>query len=186
MIKVFIAFLIHLALKTNTATTQNLFIPCLELCWSFYQTTFVYSHFSPKIQFLYCFLSSIALSGNPVVDTEESFLKFRSAESWKPFFLDFSRNFRVLWAVLKKSWPKRYIQLYFMCVYKYLNLIVRSWIEWKTFQECFKNKKKKAIRDWSSKLNSRLSFYYHLPVVEKLVKMSDATYIYKIILHCLC
>ena len=38
---------------------------------SFYASTFVYSHFSIKIQFLYCLLSSVAPWGGPMVDMKE-------------------------------------------------------------------------------------------------------------------
>ena len=40
------------------------------LCAGFYPSTFVYSRFSSKIQFLYCLLSSLAPWGGPMVDTE--------------------------------------------------------------------------------------------------------------------
>ena len=36
----------------------------------FYPSTFVYSHFPLKIQFLYSVLSSVALWGGPMIDTE--------------------------------------------------------------------------------------------------------------------
>ena len=38
----------------------------------FYHGTFVYSHFLPKVQFLYCLLSSLALYCGPMVTTEGS------------------------------------------------------------------------------------------------------------------
>ena len=38
----------------------------------FYLSTFAYSRFPPKIQFLYCLLSSVILWGGPMVDTEGS------------------------------------------------------------------------------------------------------------------
>ena len=40
----------------------------------FYPTTFVYSHFPPKIQFLYCFLTLVAPWGGPMEDTKEKIL----------------------------------------------------------------------------------------------------------------
>ena len=36
----------------------------------FYPSNFVYSCFPPKIRFLYCLLSSVALWGGPLTDTE--------------------------------------------------------------------------------------------------------------------
>ena len=36
----------------------------------FYPSTFVYSRFSSKIQFLYCLLSSVTPCGGPMIDTE--------------------------------------------------------------------------------------------------------------------
>ena len=42
-------------------------------CWAspvFYPSTFVYSHFPPKIQFLHCLLSSLFPWGIPIVDTK--------------------------------------------------------------------------------------------------------------------
>ena len=39
-------------------------LPC------FYPSTFVYSCFPPKIQFLYCLLSSVTPWGGPMMDTE--------------------------------------------------------------------------------------------------------------------
>ena len=52
----------------------------------FYSSTFVYSHSSSKIQFLYCSLSSVATWGGPTVDTDGEFLKLRYVDCWKMHF----------------------------------------------------------------------------------------------------
>ena len=41
----------------------------------FYPSTFVDSRFPPKIQFLYCLLSSVALWSGPMVDTKGKMFK---------------------------------------------------------------------------------------------------------------
>ena len=41
----------------------------------FYRSTFVYSRFPPKIQFLYCLLSSVAPWGGPMVNSEGKIFK---------------------------------------------------------------------------------------------------------------
>ena len=66
----------------------------------FYSSTFIYSHFSTKIKFLYCLLSSVALWGSPMVETEGNIFEFQVCRLLEnAFFMDF----RVLWGVLKKS-----------------------------------------------------------------------------------
>ena len=45
------------------------------LCPGFYPSAFVYNCFSPKIQFLYCLLSLVALLGCLMVDTEGEILE---------------------------------------------------------------------------------------------------------------
>ena len=58
--------------------------------------------FSPKIQFLYCLLSSVALRGDPMVDNEGEIFEIHMCKLLESaFFLDFSWNFRVLWGVSK-------------------------------------------------------------------------------------
>ena len=55
-----------------------------------YPSTFVYKRFSPKIPFLYCLLSSVALWDGPMVDTEEKNFEiwvFRSLEN--EYFVEF-------------------------------------------------------------------------------------------------
>ena len=70
----------------------------------FYSGTFVYSRFSPKIEFLYCLLSSVAPWGGCMVDNEGEIFEIYMCRSLEnAFFLDFPWNFRVLWGVLKKS-----------------------------------------------------------------------------------
>ena len=93
----------------------------------FYPSTFVYSHFPPKVQFHYCFLSSVALWGGPMVDTKENFFWNLNLQiGGKSIFLGFfGWILRVLWGFLKKRWLERYIQLFFMNVCKYLNQRVR-------------------------------------------------------------
>ena len=39
-------------------------------------------------------------------------------------------------------------------------------------RQTYKRKLEETWRDWVSKLNSRLSFYYHLPAVEKCLDKS--------------
>ena len=46
----------------------------------FYQSIFAYSHFSPKIQFLYCLLISDVLLGGPMVNTDGKTFKPRPAD----------------------------------------------------------------------------------------------------------
>ena len=78
----------------------------------FYPNTFVYSTFLPKIQFLQCFLSSMAQWGGPMVDTKQKMSEIQVCRYLKnAFFLNFSRNFRVC----------TYIQDFFMCACRYLN-----------------------------------------------------------------
>ena len=67
----------------------------------------------------------------------------------------------------------REIQLAFMCFWQYLNQRKSKknmQIEWNIFQGIFKKEKNKTWRDWVSLLNSRLSFYYRLPVEEKCLE----------------
>ena len=61
-----------------------------------------------------------------------------------------------------------------MHVYKYLNQTVRRIGEsnGKSFRGLSKTKKSNTGRDSVSKVNSRLSFYYLLPVVEKCLDKS--------------
>ena len=76
----------------------------LDATAGFYPSTFVYSRFPPKIQFLYCLLNQMAPWGGPVIDSEQKLFEIyicRLLE--KVFFLDFLWNFRVVWGVLKKS-----------------------------------------------------------------------------------
>ena len=70
----FIVF--HLTQMRFSQSTHLLMCLSLETLTSiirtagFYPSTFVYSRFSPKIQFLYCLLSSVAPWGDPMVHTE--------------------------------------------------------------------------------------------------------------------
>ena len=52
----------------------------------FYPSTFVYSRFSPKIQFLYCLLSSLARWGDLMVDTKIKVFEFYVCRYWKMHF----------------------------------------------------------------------------------------------------
>ena len=93
----------------------------------FYPSTCVYSRYSLKIQFLYCFLSSVVLWCGPIVDTERKYLKFRSADRWKMHFswifvgiLEFYGEF---WR--KVDWWDTYHFLLWVRVCKYLNQRVK-------------------------------------------------------------
>ena len=79
----------------------------------FYPSTFVYIRFSPKIQFLYCFLSSVAWPHGRHWKKIFEIQVCKSLENFL-FFFYFCWNFRVLWRVLKKSLPERYIQFSLM------------------------------------------------------------------------
>ena len=52
--------------KITSKRLKHLFFP------GFYPNTFLYSRFSPKIEFLYCLLSSVAPWGGPMVDTKQN------------------------------------------------------------------------------------------------------------------
>ena len=82
-----------------------------------YPRTFVYSRFSPKIQFLQCLLSSVARWRCPMVDIEGKMFEIQVCGLLKnAFFLDFSGNLEFI---------HTYIQVSFMRVFNYLNQRVR-------------------------------------------------------------
>ena len=101
--------------------------PCLPYWWihtfkkakrgGFYLSIFVNSRISPKIQFLGYLFSSVPLCDGPILDIKGKSFE-TPADRWKIYF---SWNFRVSWRVLKKNWPERYIQLFFMLIWKYIN-----------------------------------------------------------------
>ena len=94
----------------------------------FYPSTFACSHFSPKIQFLYCLFSSLSLWGGGHQSFRNSSLQIAEISTLSCLFIIFacsdsnlSLNFKLLWGVFKTHWLERYVQLFFMCLYKYLN-----------------------------------------------------------------
>ena len=102
----------------------------------FYPSTFVYSCFPPKIQFLQYLLSSVVLWGGTMVDTKRKMFQIQICRLLEnAFFLDFSWNFRVY----------AYMQVPFMHVCKYLNQRVKRIGEQngKSFKGVSKTKKKK-------------------------------------------
>ena len=56
---------------------------------AFYPSTFIYSGISPKVQFLYCLLSSVVLWSGPMVDTTENFWNLGLHLAGKCIFLGF-------------------------------------------------------------------------------------------------
>ena len=94
----------------------------------FYPSTFVYSRISPKIQFLECFLSSVAPLCGPMLDTEgKCFWNLGLQIAGKCIFVRFFLKLWRFWAVLKKSCLERCIQLpSFIRVWKNLNQRVRK------------------------------------------------------------
>ena len=105
----------------------------------FYPSTFVYTRFSPKTQFLQCLLSSVVPQGSSMVDIKRKMFEIQVCRLLKnAFFQDFSGNFRVY----------TYIQVPFMHVCKYLNQRVRRIGEQngKSFKGVSKTKKKKHIK----------------------------------------
>ena len=145
---------LYLFLRTHPDDWFCTFIDWYRL--HFYPSTFVYSRISPKIQFLDSLLNSVAPWGGFMLDIEGNVLEnlvCRSLE--KVFFLNLPWNFRVSWAVFKKSWLERYIQISFMRVWMYLNQRVKKnrWIEWKIFQKLKKKTLEEtefhnSIQDW--------------------------------------
>ena len=140
----------------------------------FYPSTFVYSCFPPKIQFLQYLLSSVVLWGGTMVDTKRKMFQIQICRLLEnAFFLDFSWNFRVY----------AYMQVPFMHVCKYLNQRVKRIGEQngKSFKGVSKTKKKKQhIKRLSFITQFKLSFYYCLPVVEKcLEKCLDGLFLKK-------
>ena len=85
-------FLIKCFAKTLIKNKSKLFLLSIilyqeiSMTSSFYPSTFVYNRFSPKIQFLYCVLSSVASLGGPMVDTQGRLLEFRSVDCSKMHF----------------------------------------------------------------------------------------------------
>ena len=127
----------------------------------FYPSTFVYSHFPSRIQFLYCLLSSVAQWGGPMVDNQQEIFEIYMCRSLEnAFFLNFSWSFRILWGILKKSWQKGYIQLSFMCVCKYLNQRVRIVGEIENLSRVFQKqkRKKKHMKGLSLRTQFKIEF----------------------------
>ena len=79
-------------------------------------------------------------------------------------------EFWVLWGVLKKSWLKRYMQLTFMCIFKYLNKSVISigGQNGLSFKGVSKEKRKKKWRDWVFKITFLLLFTGSRKVLGKM------------------
>ena len=119
----------------------------------FYPITFVYSHFPLRNQFLYSVLSSVALWGGPMIDTEGDIFWNLGLVCWKKHFLGFPWNLRVSWGVLKKK---------FICVCKYLNQRVRR------IGEQNEKKKKNDEIEFHNSIQI-LVFYYFLLVAWKSV-----------------
>ena len=135
----------------------------LTLPWSgFYPNTLVYSHFPPKIQFIYLLSLhgenwkknfgnlGVQIDGKYISDTLSdhrsivctSFVRSDSNFSW---------NFKVLWAVSKKSWCN--FSLYVFVNIKPISKKNRQ-IEWKIYQKnthaCVFHKKYTHTWDWFS------------------------------------
>ena len=69
-------------------------IPNMYTLPGFYPSTFVYSRFPQKIQFLYCLLSLVAPWGGSMVDTEGKIFEIHVCRLLEnPFFLEFHGEF---------------------------------------------------------------------------------------------
>ena len=90
----------------------------------FYPSTFAYSHFSSKIQFLNCLLSSLSLWGIPMVGTWVlGYLKFRSPDCQKLYFWYFCRRIACT-LLINMIFPWILVQniSILLCLFKWYNI----------------------------------------------------------------
>ena len=119
----------------------------------FYTITFSTAVFLQRFRFsTFClgqWLPGAASYNTP----KENFSKFRSPNCWKMYFSwIFFWNVSVSSAVLKKSWLERYMLLFFMRTWKFLNQRVIKEVEWNG--KSFKTKKTKTKKKHMKKTAS--------------------------------
>ena len=92
----------------------------------FYPSTFSATVFFQKFSFLTVYLVQGLRWVASITHRRKIFWNLGLQIAGKCIFLGFPWNFRVLWAVLKKNWLERYIQLSSMRIRKLLNQRVRE------------------------------------------------------------
>ena len=175
----------------------------LMLLWSrFCPSTLVSSRFPPKIQFLYCLLSphgehqrknvlnlGLQIAGKCISDTLSDYRSIVCTS----FFCNgsnFSWNVKVLWAVSKKNWLERCIQLSFICVCKYLNQNIRrigtqNGKSIKKNTHMFSTKKQTHMKTLSFITQCKIGFLLLFTSCRKVFGKMPAWWLYRVI-KCQC